>query len=58
MRTTSRTVGALALAIFLVAEGTADAQKLVTLKMVGPWARGSSPTADGGENFMRLLAQK
>jgi hypothetical protein len=58
MRGTSRTVGALAVAIFLVTEGAADAQKIVTLKIVGAWAHGSSPTANDGKNFMRLPVQK
>jgi TRAP-type C4-dicarboxylate transport system substrate-binding protein len=52
MRTFSKMAGALALTMFLVAGGAAQAQRAVTLKMVGAWAHGFSPTADIGKNFM------
>ncbi|MEW9805045.1 TRAP transporter substrate-binding protein [Mesorhizobium marinum] len=50
MRAFARSWG-LALGIVL-AGGVAQAQDAVTLKMVGAWAPGFSPTAEVGKNFM------
>lgn len=45
-------LGALALGLAVFAGGTAQAQDAVTLKMVGAWSPGFSPTAEVGKNFM------
>lgn len=50
MRAFARSWG-LALGLVL-AGGVAQAQDVVTLKMVGAWAPGFSPTAEVGKNFM------
>lgn len=44
--------GALALGFAVFAGGAAQAQDAVTLKMVGAWSPGFSPTAEVGKNFM------
>lgn len=51
MRAFARSCG-LALSLMMSAGATAHAQDAVTLKMVGAWAHGFSPTADVGKNFM------
>lgn len=51
MRACAKSWGALALGVMMFAGVPANAQE-VTLKMVGAWAPGFSPTAEVGKNFM------
>jgi TRAP-type transport system periplasmic protein len=52
MRAFAQSWGALALGVMMFAAAPANAQEPVTLKMVGAWAPGFSPTAEVGKNFM------
>jgi TRAP-type C4-dicarboxylate transport system substrate-binding protein len=52
MRAFVQSWGALALGVMMFAAAPANAQEPVTLKMVGAWAPGFSPTAEVGKNFM------
>lgn len=51
MRAFARSCG-LALSLIMFAGATAHAADAVTLKMVGAWSPGFSPTAEVGKNFM------
>ncbi len=51
MRAFARSCG-LALGLMMFVGGIAHAQDAVTLKMVGAWSPGFSPTAEVGKNFM------
>jgi TRAP-type C4-dicarboxylate transport system substrate-binding protein len=51
MRVFAQGLGAFALGVMMVAGVPANAQE-VTLRMVGAWAPGFSPTAEVGKNFM------
>lgn len=52
MRSLARGCGALALGLALLGGAAAAHAQEVTLKMVGAWAPGFSPTAEVGKNFM------
>lgn len=52
MKTFARGCATLALGLALLGSVSARAEDAVTLKMVGAWAPGFSPTAEVGKNFM------
>jgi TRAP-type C4-dicarboxylate transport system substrate-binding protein len=52
MKTFARGCATLALGLTLLSSVSARADDAVTLKMVGAWAPGFSPTAEVGKNFM------